>query len=74
LVTGECYGGLESSSNGLNYRHGAGDDVLFEGRVGLGLEYRFTRHLGAFTEGGYTFVEGRGEDFGLIRTGLRLSF
>ena len=59
-------------TGGHHYR--GGDEVLFEGRVGLGLEYRFSRHLGAFSDGGYTFVAGRREDFGLIRTGLRLSF
>jgi hypothetical protein len=74
MVTGGRDGGGAPGANGLVYRRGDGDEVLFEGRLGLGLEYRFTRHLGAFTEGGYTFVNGRREDFGLVRTGMRFSF
>jgi hypothetical protein len=50
------------------------DDILFQGHVGLGVEYRFTRNIGAFADGRYTFVENGHDDYGLIRTGLRFAF
>ena len=50
------------------------DDILFQGHVGLGVEYRFTRNIGAFADGRYTFVEKGSNDYGLIRTGVRFAF
>jgi hypothetical protein len=58
---------------GDGFRHG-NDDVFFEGRVGLGVEYRFCSHVGAFTDGGYNFVDANHADYGLVRAGVRFAF
>jgi Outer membrane protein beta-barrel domain len=50
------------------------EDILFQGHVGLGVEYRFTRNIGVFADGRYTFVENWQNDYGLIRTGVRFAF
>jgi hypothetical protein len=50
------------------------DDILFQGHVGLGVEYRFTRNIGVFADGRFTFVENGENDYGLVRTGLRFAF
>jgi hypothetical protein len=50
------------------------DDVLLEGHVGLGIEYRFTSHFGLFTDGRYTFVDKSHNDYGLVRAGVRFVF
>jgi opacity protein-like surface antigen len=55
-------------------RHHHNDSDLFEGHVGGGLEYRFTRHLGAFADARYVFVEGSKNDYPLIRWGLTWAF
>jgi hypothetical protein len=48
------------------------EDVL--GDVGGGLEYRFTPHIGLFTDARYNFVNGPRNDFMLTRFGLRYAF
>lgn len=48
------------------------DDVL--GDVGGGLEYRFTPHIGLFTDVRYDFVNGPRNDFMLTRFGVRYAF
>jgi hypothetical protein len=50
------------------------DDILLEGHVGLGIEYRFTRNIGAFTDGRYTFVDKSQNNYGQIRAGVRFAF
>jgi opacity protein-like surface antigen len=50
------------------------DDILLEGHVGLGVEYRFTKNIGVFTDGRYTFVDKSKNDFGLVRAGVRFAF
>lgn len=50
------------------------DDILLQGHVGLGVEYRFSPHFGIFTDARYTFVESDDSDFTLIRAGLRFAF
>jgi opacity protein-like surface antigen len=50
------------------------DDVLLQGHVGLGVEYRFSPNFGVFTDARYTFVERDNSDFGLIRAGVRFAF
>lgn len=59
---------------GYGFRHGNNDDVFFKGQVGLGVEYRFTTHIGAFTDGGYNFVDANHADYGLVRAGIRFAF
>lgn len=50
------------------------DDVLLQGHVGLGIEYRFSPNFGIFTDARYTFVERDDSDFTLIRAGVRFAF
>jgi hypothetical protein len=50
------------------------NDVLLEGHFGGGLEYRFNRHIGIFTDGRYEVVDQSKNNFGLIRTGVRFAF
>jgi hypothetical protein len=56
------------------FRHRHSDDNLVEGHVGGGVEYRFIRHLGAFADARYVFVEGSHNDYPLIRWGLTWAF
>lgn len=42
-------------------------------QAGGGLEYRFTREVGIFTDGRYVLTDGA-KDHGLVRVGLRLVF
>jgi hypothetical protein len=65
--------GTDSRFNGFGFRRN-NDDVFFEGRVGLGVEYRFCSHIGAFTDGGYNFVDANHADYGLVRAGVRFAF
>ena len=45
------------------------------GRIGGGLEYRFTPHIGIFTEAAYVFPDGSGNNFVQINfVGLRYAF
>jgi hypothetical protein len=50
------------------------DNILIEGHVGLGAEYRFTKNIGIFTDGRFTFVEKAHNNYGLVRTGIRFAF
>ncbi len=43
------------------------------GQAGAGLEFRFTRNLGVFTDARYVMTDGTG-NFGVARLGLRLGF
>ena len=45
-----------------------------EGHVGAGLEYRFTPHIGIFTDGRYVYSSVEPKGGALVRTGLRLAF
>ena len=51
-----------------------GNDTLFEGHAGLGVEYRITRHFGIFTDGRWTVVDGPKNNFPSVRTGVRFAF
>ncbi|MES2707327.1 MAG: outer membrane beta-barrel protein [Verrucomicrobiota bacterium] len=51
-----------------------GDDVLFLGHAGAGIEYRFTQHVGIFTDARYTWCDQHDSDFGLARAGVRFAF
>jgi Outer membrane protein beta-barrel domain len=55
-------------------RNSNNDDILLEGHWGVGLEYRFNRHIGIFTDGRYEVVDKSRNNFGLIRTGVRFAF
>ncbi len=48
------------------------DRVL--GHVGAGLEYRFTPHIGLFSEVGYNFPNGASNNFIAVNFGLRYAF
>lgn len=50
------------------------DDVLLQGHIGAGIEYRFSPNFGIFTDARYTFVERDDSDFTLIRAGVRFAF
>lgn len=50
------------------------EDALFAGHVGIGLEYRFVRNVGIFTDARYTFVEKSDNDYATVRAGLRFAF
>ena len=59
------------NQNHLN-RSGADDEVL--GDVGVGLEYRFTPHLGLFSDARYNFVNGPKNNYLGTRVGFRFAF
>jgi hypothetical protein len=76
-------GGIFNSSNPLtrtvtiggtihSHRRGSDNEVL--GDVGGGLEYRFTPHIGLFTDARYNFVDGPRNDYMLTRFGIRYAF
>lgn len=45
----------------------------FSGNLGLGVEYRFTPHIGVFTDGRYV-IEDKTNNLGLVRLGVRYAF
>jgi Outer membrane protein beta-barrel domain len=76
FVPGEGSNFLNTFANGVRrtIRNNNNNDILLEGHWGLGLEYRFTRHIGIFTDGRYEVVDQSRNNFGLIRTGVRFAF
>jgi len=50
------------------------DDIIIEGHAGLGVEYRFTKNIGVFTDGRFTLVQGNKNNYALIRSGVRFAF
>ena len=50
------------------------DDIIIEGHAGLGIEYRFTKNIGIFTDGRFTLVHGEKNNYALIRSGVRFAF
>jgi hypothetical protein len=50
------------------------DDVLWAGQFGGGLEYRFTRNFGIFTDARYDLLEKTRNDYMTVRAGVRLAF
>ena len=59
------------NQNRLN-RRDTNDEVL--GDAGVGLEYRFTPHIGLFGDARYNFVDGPKNNFLLTRFGVRFAF
>src|SRR6516165_10484603 len=55
----------------IRYKFGT-DRVL--GHFGGGLEYRFTPHIGLFTEAGLDVVDGSSNNFVQVNFGLRYAF
>jgi hypothetical protein len=53
-------------------RRDTDDEVLGDG--GVGLEYRFTPHIGLFSDARYNFVDGPKNNFMLTRFGIRYAF
>ena len=53
-------------------RRNSDDEVL--GDAGVGLEYRFTPHIGLFSDARYNFVDGPKNNFLLTRFGIRYAF
>jgi hypothetical protein len=60
------------STFGFGHRRGNEGEVL--GDVGGGLEYRFTPHIGLFTDARYNWVNGPRNDYMLTRFGIRYAF
>ena len=54
-------------------RQNFGSDRVL-GHVGGGLEYRFTPHIGLFSEVGYNFPNGASNNFIAVNFGLRYAF
>ena len=49
----------------------------FDGQLGAGLEVRVTRHIGIMTDFAWNFIGGKdsdNQDFGMVRSGLTLSY
>ena len=71
-------GGALFNANTESFKHivknNSNDEVLLEGHVGLGVEYRITRNFGLFTDGRWTVVENGHNNFASIRTGVRFAF
>jgi hypothetical protein len=79
FITGNNGSQFDKSSelNGQTTRvtvHGNTESILLEGHAGLGIEYRFTKNIGIFTDGRFTFVEKSHNNYGLVRTGVRFAF
>jgi hypothetical protein len=76
FVPGEGSDFFDTVANGVSrkIRNSNRDDILLEGHWGGGLEYRFNRHIGIFTDGRYEVVDKSRNNFGLIRTGIRFAF
>jgi hypothetical protein len=53
-------------------RRDSDDEVM--GDAGVGLEYRFTPHIGLFSDARYNFVDGPKNNFMLTRFGIRYAF
>jgi hypothetical protein len=53
-------------------RRDTDDEVL--GDAGIGLEYRFTPHIGLFSDARYNFVDGPKNNFLSTRLGVRFAF
>jgi opacity protein-like surface antigen len=60
-----------STFGGFHHRD-SDDDVL--GDAGVGLEYRFTPHIGLFSDARYNFVDGPKNNFLQTRFGIRYAF
>src|ERR1700722_14480098 len=60
-----------STFGGFHHRD-SDDDVL--GDAGVGLEYRFTPHIGLFSDARYNFVDGPKKNFLQTRFGIRYAF
>ena len=58
--------------SGLQKDFPGGSQVL--GHFGVGLEYRFTPHIGIFGEAGYDLVDRSTNDFIQTNFGLRYAF
>jgi opacity protein-like surface antigen len=62
-----------SATFGASVHHSNDKDEVL-GDVGGGLEYRFTPHIGLFSDARYNFVNGPRNDFMLTRFGVRFAF
>jgi len=58
----------------VTVRDGNTESIILEGHAGIGIEYRFTKNIGIFTDGRFTFVEKAHNNYGLVRTGVRFAF
>ena len=76
FVPGNGSNFFNTVTNGIRHKYNDrnSDDILLEGHVGLGIEYRFQKHIGLFTDGRYEFVDGANNNFGLVRAGVRFAF
>jgi len=67
-------GGLLGGLDGTNRFGGQRTDSRVLGNAGGGLEYRFTPHVGIFTEAGYDFIDGPHNNTVQINWGARFAF
>jgi len=74
-------GGIFNDHDGFNnhfgtrhFDHGNNSDDQVLGDAGVGLEYRFTPHIGLFSDARYNFVDGPKNNFLLTRFGIRYAF
>lgn len=56
------------------FRVGSDDDARLMGQYGVGIEARFTNHIGWTLDGSYNQVEGGHNDFWMLRTGINFAF
>ena len=75
---GAVWGGgndrLFFNNAGLLVRRNNDDDGRFLSQFGLGIEYRFTNHIGVTTDASYNLVEGHSNDFFQLRAGVNFAF
>lgn len=50
------------------------NDARLQGQGGVGIEYRFTKHIGIMADFSWNILEGRDNNFGLVRTGINFAF
>jgi hypothetical protein len=67
-------GGLLGGLDGYNQNGNLRTDSKFLGHFGGGLEYRFTPHIGLFTEAAYDLVDGPHNNAVQINWGTRFAF
>ena len=66
-------GGGELQGIRAETRHYGSDDRL-QGQFGVGVEYRFTRHIGWKADFGWNVLDGPKNNFGMFRTGINFAF
>jgi hypothetical protein len=71
---GGLFSDIDEDFDNFRIRRHHGSDHRVLGDVGGGIEYRFTPHLGIFTEASYNFVDGPKNNFVPVNFGLKFAF